>query len=139
VAVDLKGHVACATSTGGITGQRKGRVGDTPIPGAGGWADDATAAVSTTGHGEAIMRVSLSRHIVSLLKELPLQEATSAGLEYMRTRVEGFGGAIAVNSKGEVGVYFTTEQMPWASMASASELKYGVRPLEQVTVELQVQ
>ncbi|KAH8028556.1 hypothetical protein HPB51_017682 [Rhipicephalus microplus] len=60
VAVDTAGHVACATSTGGLTGQRCGRVGDSPIVGAGGFADDSVCAVSTTGHGEAIARSCLA-------------------------------------------------------------------------------
>lgn len=69
VAIDSAGHLACATSTGGITAKRAGRVGDTPVVGAGGFADDFVGAVSTTGHGETIMRVCLSRHITGLMQQ----------------------------------------------------------------------
>lgn len=69
VAIDSAGHLACATSTGGITAKRAGRVGDTPVIGAGGFADDFVGAVSTTGHGETIMRACLSRHITGLMQQ----------------------------------------------------------------------
>lgn len=69
VAIDSAGHLACATSTGGITAKRAGRVGDTPVVGAGGFADDFVGAVSTTGHGETIMRVCLSRHVTGLMQQ----------------------------------------------------------------------
>ncbi|XP_064485029.1 isoaspartyl peptidase/L-asparaginase-like isoform X2 [Ornithodoros turicata] len=117
VAVDSRGRVACATSTGGLTGQRKGRVGDTPIVGAGGIADDTLGAVSTTGHGEAIMRACLSKHILFLLQQgLSPQTAVDKSLEYMKHLTKGgCGGAILVTPKGEVAVGFNTVQMAWAS------------------------
>ncbi|CAN8009710.1 unnamed protein product, partial [Ixodes pacificus] len=68
VAVDSLGRVACATSTGGLTGKRPGRVGDSPLVGAGGIADDVLGAVSTTGHGEALMRSSLALRATQLLE-----------------------------------------------------------------------
>ncbi|XP_078469292.1 isoaspartyl peptidase/L-asparaginase-like isoform X5 [Lampetra planeri] len=64
VALDARGDVACATSTGGITNKMPGRVGDSPIVGCGGYADNAVGAVSTTGHGESIMKVTLARLIL---------------------------------------------------------------------------
>ncbi|CAN7983678.1 unnamed protein product, partial [Ixodes hexagonus] len=69
VAVDSRGRVACATSTGGLTGKRAGRVGDSPIVGSGGIADDALGAVSTTGHGEALMRSCLALRATQLLQQ----------------------------------------------------------------------
>ncbi|HYT39182.1 MAG TPA: isoaspartyl peptidase/L-asparaginase, partial [Acidimicrobiia bacterium] len=63
VARDAVGHLAAATSTGGRTGQRPGRVGDTPVPGAGTWADDATCAVSATGVGEAFLRAAFAHEV----------------------------------------------------------------------------
>lgn len=65
VAVDAQGHVASATSTGGITGKYNGRIGDTPLLGCGGYADDERGAVSTTGHGETIMRYNLAQRILA--------------------------------------------------------------------------
>lgn len=65
VAIDVCGHTASATSTGGITGKYAGRIGDTPLLGCGGYADDCVGAVSTTGHGETIMRYNLAQRILS--------------------------------------------------------------------------
>ncbi|KAJ1150553.1 hypothetical protein NDU88_003344 [Pleurodeles waltl] len=64
VAIDQEGNLACATSTGGITNKMVGRVGDSPIIGSGGYADNLAGAVSTTGHGESIMKVTLARRII---------------------------------------------------------------------------
>lgn len=61
--MDKNGNVACATSTGGITAKRPGRVGDSPIVGSGGYADNETAAVSCTGHGESIAKVCLAKTV----------------------------------------------------------------------------
>ncbi|XP_023233011.1 isoaspartyl peptidase/L-asparaginase-like isoform X2 [Centruroides sculpturatus] len=131
VAVDSLGRVACATSTGGLTGKLNGRVGDTPLIGSGGFADDFVGAVSTTGHGEAIMRVCLSRHITGLMQQgMNAQDAVIAGLEHMKNRVQGYGGAIAVSNFGDVGIYFTTTQMSWA-YRKGNILHYGILPGER--------
>ncbi|XP_057197907.1 isoaspartyl peptidase/L-asparaginase isoform X2 [Triplophysa rosa] len=74
VAVDKEGNTACATSTGGLINQMEGRVGDTPSVGCGGYADNLIGAVSTTGHGEAIMKVTLSRLILFHMEQGMLQE-----------------------------------------------------------------
>lgn len=131
VAVDARGCVACATSTGGLTGQRKGRVGDSPIVGAGGIADDALGAVSTTGHGEAIMRSCLSKHVLVLLQQgLAPQEAVDRALEYMQHVTQGgSGGAILVTPQGKVATGFTTAQMAWAYRTSHS-IHWGLWPQE---------
>merc|ERR1719500_1558442 len=65
VALDRGGNLACATSTGGITGKRPGRVGDSPLVGSGGYADDSAGAVSTTGHGESITKVVLAHTVIT--------------------------------------------------------------------------
>ncbi|XP_054929181.1 isoaspartyl peptidase/L-asparaginase isoform X2 [Dermacentor andersoni] len=80
VAVDVAGHVACATSTGGLTGQLCGRVGDSPLVGAGGFADDSVCAISTTGHGEAIARSCLAYDMATRLQAGKLTEAKMAAL-----------------------------------------------------------
>lgn len=69
VVVDKFGRVACATSTGGTTGKLPGRLGDTPIPGSGGYAKDSVGAVSATGRGESIMRICLSNYILNLMEQ----------------------------------------------------------------------
>ncbi|GIY39407.1 hypothetical protein CDAR_85281 [Caerostris darwini] len=138
VAIDSAGHVACATSTGGITAKRAGRVGDTPVVGAGGFADDFIGAVSTTGHGEAIMRVCLSRHITGLMQQgMSAHDAVVAGLEYMKNRVQGYGGAICVSNSGDIGVHFTTEHMAWG-YRKGNVIHFGFRPNEDISDVVQI-
>ncbi|XP_047206897.1 isoaspartyl peptidase/L-asparaginase isoform X3 [Girardinichthys multiradiatus] len=83
VAVDTDGNVACATSTGGLLNKMEGRVGDTPCIGSGGYADNMSGAVSTTGHGEAIMKVTLARHILFYMEQArsPLFSAQASHLK----------------------------------------------------------
>lgn len=126
--VDKCGHTACATSTGGITAKMPGRVGDTPCVGAGGYADDEVGAVSTTGHGEAIMKACLARHITSVMSTgRDVSKSIQDGLSYMESRIVGFGGAIAVSRKGEVAAHFSTPRMPWAYVREG-KLHYGMHP-----------
>ena len=73
VARDAAGRLAAATSTGGVAGQRLGRVGDSPLIGAGTWADDATVAVSCTGHGESIIRSALAHEVDALIRHRGLR------------------------------------------------------------------
>ncbi len=100
---DVRGDFAAATSTGGIVGKRSGRVGDTPIPGAGTWAD-RTCAVSATGDGEAILRVALARGIASRLAAgRMLDDAVGDALAELRDVTAASAGAIAVTSAGVIG------------------------------------
>ncbi|XP_076443178.1 isoaspartyl peptidase/L-asparaginase-like [Babylonia areolata] len=115
VAVDVTGNVAFATSTGGITAKRPGRVGDSPIVGAGGYADSQVGAVSSTGHGEAIIRTCLAHRIITLMETGQSPDAASrTALDHMTRRVQGSGGVVVVSAGGEVGVNFTTQRMAWA-------------------------
>jgi isoaspartyl peptidase/L-asparaginase-like protein (Ntn-hydrolase superfamily) len=111
VARDARGGVAAATSTGGSSGKHPGRVGDSPLLAAGTWADDATAAISCTGDGEAIIRVALAHEIDALMRHagLPLQEAADRALA--RLRHLGTAGVIAVGAGG-IATPFTTPAMP---------------------------
>lgn len=129
VAVDSLGRVACATSTGGLTGKRAGRVGDSPIVGAGGLADDALGAVSTTGHGEALMRSCLALRALHLLQQgLDPQAAVDGALKFMRERIQGScGGAILVTPAGVVATGCTTEMMPWV-YRNRDTLHWGTVP-----------
>jgi L-asparaginase / beta-aspartyl-peptidase len=113
VAVDAQGHVAAATSTGGITNKQPGRVGDAPLIGAGCYANDATCAVSTTGTGEMFMRM-LAAYDVSAQMEYrgaSLEEASRDVVMNKLPRIEGRGGLIAVDAKGNVTLPFNTEGM----------------------------
>lgn len=113
VALDLHGNIAAATSTGGIVNKKYGRVGDSPIIGAGTYADNDTLAVSCTGYGEQFIRTSIAKHISDLvyMKNLSLDEAMQEALEYLTQKVKGLGGMITINSKGEFQSGFTTEGM----------------------------
>ena len=95
------GNVACATSTGGITGKRPGRVGDSPLVGSGGYADNLAGAASTTGHGESITKVCLAKAVLQRMEdgEGP-SDACNKSLGYMFDRVGGSGGVIAIDKHG---------------------------------------
>ncbi|XP_063237320.1 isoaspartyl peptidase/L-asparaginase [Bacillus rossius redtenbacheri] len=132
VAVDERGHVAFATSTGGTSGKMVGRVGDSPLIGSGGYADDAVGAVSTTGHGESIMKFCLAHYILTLMKQgRSAQEATAAACEEMTRRLSNTGGAITVSSKGDVGIAFTSKRMGWAYQVG-DQVFAGVGPVDAV-------
>jgi beta-aspartyl-peptidase (threonine type) len=115
VAVDAAGHVAAATSTGGMVGKRPGRVGDSALIGAGTYADDAAGAASATGHGERIIQVSLAKGAIDLLRAgLPAQEAAERALAAL-SRVSGRAGLIVVGRAGDIGVVFNTTSMVWSA------------------------
>jgi beta-aspartyl-peptidase (threonine type) len=113
VALDSDGNLAAGTSTGGITGKRVGRIGDSPIIGAGTYADNRTCAVSATGDGEYFIRTSCARTIAALIeyKGLSLEEASRTVLFNQIKPLGGEGGVIVLNARGEVAFTFTTEGM----------------------------
>jgi beta-aspartyl-peptidase (threonine type) len=113
VAVDLYGHVAAATSTGGITNKQVGRVGDAPLIGAGCYADDATCAVSTTGSGEMFMRMVAAYDVAAQMayRGVSLEEAANDVVMNRLPRIDGRGGLIAVDAHGNVVLPFNTEGM----------------------------
>nr|XP_054758577.1 isoaspartyl peptidase/L-asparaginase-like [Lytechinus pictus] len=133
VAVDRLGNVACATSTGGISAKKVGRVGDSPIIGSGAYCDNAYGAVSTTGHGENIMKVTLARTIISYMEHLGLsaKEAADKAIAFMSKRVGGVGGAIVVSSTGQLARSFNSERMAWA-FASNNYVRYGIDPGDDI-------
>jgi L-asparaginase / beta-aspartyl-peptidase len=112
VARDAEGRLAAATSTGGVSGQRLGRVGDSPLVGAGTWADDDTVAVSCTGHGESIIRSALAHEVDALLRHggMELQDACGRAIEGLG-RWGQDGGLIAVSAHGEVAATFSSAAM----------------------------
>ncbi len=116
VALDLKGNIAAATSTGGVTGKHVGRVGDVPIVGSGGYADNMIGGVSSTGDGESIMKVNLARLVLTYVEAgNPIQAAADKALTYMSQRVSGSGGVVALDTHGNIGHSCTTKRMVWAS------------------------
>jgi beta-aspartyl-peptidase (threonine type) len=112
VARDARGHLAAATSTGGMIMKRPGRVGDTPLIGCGTYADDALAAVSCTGHGERIIQLTLARHAADLVgRGLSAEAAAREAVRLLGVRVRGEGGLIVVSPRGEVGFAHNTPVM----------------------------
>jgi len=132
VALDLAGNVASATSTGGITGKRGGRVGDSPLAGSGGYADSRLGAVSTTGHGESITKVCLAHRVVQAMQGNPANKAGREGLAYMQNRVGGSGGLVAVDVSGRWAAEFTTVRMPWSAITREGE-QHGFLPGENLS------
>jgi beta-aspartyl-peptidase (threonine type) len=122
VARDAAGHVAAATSTGGTMNKRPGRVGDSPLLGAGCFADDESGAVSTTGHGEGMMRLVVAKSIADAiaLGAVP-GEAVRAALARLDARVGAHGGAIAVARDGRFGLARTTATMSWGFAGNSGE------------------
>ena len=112
VALDSTGHVAAATSTGGMTGKRWGRIGDSPIIGAGTYADDRGCAVSGTGWGEYFIRVGVAHEICARMRlnGLSSQQAADAVLAEVKA-LGGDGGVIVVTPKGDMAYSFNTPGM----------------------------
>lgn len=117
VCLDRRGGLAAATSTGGISGQWPGRVGDSPLIGSGTWADDRVA-ISCTGDGEAFIRAGVGRMIACAVERgLSLVDATDLALAEV-SKLGGIGGLIALDAGGGYALPFTTEAMPRARWCS---------------------
>jgi beta-aspartyl-peptidase (threonine type) len=113
VAIDVRGLVVAGTSTGGYTGKRPGRVGDSALIGAGTYADSRLGGVSTTGHGEAFIRTVLARTALDVLKELDDPElAAEIALDVVREDGRGDGGLILMDWRGRLGWAHSTRFMP---------------------------
>ncbi|MGC1387637.1 MAG: isoaspartyl peptidase/L-asparaginase [Steroidobacteraceae bacterium] len=113
VALDEGGRLAAATSTGGMTGKRYHRIGDSPVIGAGTYADDRACAVSATGHGEVFIRAAVAHEIcarVRLARE-SLAQAVAAVVLHELPALRGEGGVIAIDPKGNVAMEFNSEGM----------------------------
>ncbi len=135
VALDKAGNLSAGTSTGGITAKRPGRVGDSPIIGAGTYADNRACAVSATGDGEYFLRTSCARTIAALVeyKGLSLEDASRTVLVDKIQPLGGNGGVIVLNAQGELAFTFTTEGMYRACINADGEkhvLIYGEQPAE---------
>ncbi len=127
VAVDVEGHLAAATSTGGTTGQLAGRVGDTPLIGAGTWADDRSCAVSATGDGEALILSVFAHEVDALVRlaGLSLGAACQRALQEVKARA-GTGGCIAVGPDGTVAMPFTSAGMFRGSIDATGDRRIGM-------------
>jgi beta-aspartyl-peptidase (threonine type) len=113
VALDMNGDLAAGTSTGGMTNKRYNRIGDVPIIGAGTYANNATCAVSATGHGEFFIRYTVAHDISALMeyKGLSLDEAARVVVHEKLVKAGGSGGIVSVDRKGNVSMPFNSEGM----------------------------
>jgi beta-aspartyl-peptidase (threonine type) len=126
VAVDVHGHVAAATSTGGLTGKRWGRIGDTPLIGAGTYADDRAGAVSATGAGEYFIRAAAAHEICARMRMLGEDARTAADTAIADVgALGGSGGVILVTPKGEAAWAFNTPGM-YRGIASAEGRRVAI-------------
>lgn len=118
VALDVQGNLAAATSTGGMTNKRPGRVGDSPLIGAGTYADNRTAAISCTGSGEMFIRANAAFDVCARMAYggLSLAQAAEAVVMQALPAIDGRGGLIAVDAQGHVCLPFNTEGMYRGSM-----------------------
>lgn len=125
VALDQNGNLAAATSTGGMTNKKFGRVGDTPMIGAGTYADNATCAVSCTGSGEFFIRANAAFHVHALMKyaKLNVRSAADFVIHNVLTDIQGDGGLIAVDHEGNVHMPFNTSGMYRAFMNNKGDKK----------------
>ena len=123
VACDALGNVAAATSTGGMTNKKFGRVGDSPLVGLGTYADNATCAVSCTGHGEFFMLGVTAYDVAARMKykNLSLSEAAHEAIEHL-TEIGGEGGLIAVDAQGNVALPFNSDGMYRGFVTSDGEM-----------------
>ena len=124
VAMDRKGNLAAATSTGGMLYKKEGRVGDSPIIGAGVYADNNICAVSATGHGEMFLRTVLAKHIADLIyfRKMDAESAARSGIAYLGRRVKGRGGVIVIDKKGRCAACFNTRTMVHGWIARNGEI-----------------
>jgi len=120
VALDLEGNICVGTSTGGTLHKYPGRVGDSPLIGAGSYADNELGGVSATGWGESIIRVVMAKTVIDLIETHSgdAQVAAKMGIEILKRKVGGFGGVIVMNALGEFGVSFNTPRMARAYINS---------------------
>lgn len=128
VAIDSDGNLAAATSTGGMTNKKYGRVGDSPVIGAGTYANNKTCAVSCTGHGELFLRSVVAYDISCLIeyRGLSLKEACCLVVYDKLVKIKGEGGLIAIDNQGNIELPFNSDGMYRASINKAGELFAGI-------------
>lgn len=114
VALDDRGNLAAATSTGGTPRKLPGRIGDSPVIGAGAYADNQLGAISATGFGEAIMKILLAKLVCDNFKDLPAMAAARFGITQLQKRVSGLGGVIGINRSGTYAYCHNTPFMAYA-------------------------
>jgi len=117
VVLDMDGHMAAATSTGGLPGKHPGRIGDSPIPGCGLYADDLLGGVAFSGDGESIIRTTLAAHVMRVLESGSANDAAAGSIERLG-RVGGEAGAIVIDRSGQFGVAHNSDHFAIAAWSS---------------------
>jgi len=128
VAIDKKGNIAAGTSTGGMQAKMPGRVGDSPIIGAGTYASNQSCAVSATGAGEYFIRLGVAREICNLVrfKGMPLQEAADLVIHKELEELHGDGGVIALTPDGQLALSFNTPGMFRAKLVEGGKMQVAI-------------
>ena len=126
VARDSQGILCAGTSTGGTLNKYTGRVGDSPLIGCGTYADNETGGVSTTGWGEAMIKIVMAKTVIDLMEmhNGKPQAAIEKALDMLQRKVDGFGGVIALDKNGEIGVAYNTPRMARAYISDAMTEPY---------------
>ncbi len=128
VALDKNGNIAAGTSTGGMTNKRWNRIGDSPIIGAGTYANNLTCGVSSTGWGEYFIRGMVAYDISAMMEyaDKSLKDAAETVIQDKLTKLGGTGGIVAMDKNGNVAMEFNTEGMYRAHMTAEGELTLGI-------------
>ena len=122
VALDQDGNIAGATSTGGTLNKTPGRVGDSSLIGCGCYADNESAAISTTGWGEPMMKLVIAKWTADqVLAGADPQQAATDAILYLKRRLNGHGGMIVLDAKGRYGISHSTPRMAWAIKTTGEE------------------
>src|SRR5437016_11599452 len=126
VALDASGNIAAATSTGGTLNKAPGRLGDSSLIGCGCYADNKSAAVSTTGWGEPIMKLVLAKWAADRVASGNLPQWIAAeAMNYLKDRVNGHGGIILLDTQGRFGLAHNTPRMAWA-LKTSEKVEFGI-------------
>jgi beta-aspartyl-peptidase (threonine type) len=128
VALDKQGNIAAATSTGGMTNKKYGRIGDSPIIGAGTYANNRTCGISCTGHGELFIRAVAAYDVSALMqyKDLSLHEAMNEVVNHKLVEIKGEGGMIGIDGAGNVSMVFNSAGMYRALKTSKGDFRIGI-------------
>ncbi len=126
-ALDDAGNVAAAISTGGTSFKYPGRVGDSPLVGSGGYADNRYGAVTATGLGEYLMRFAISARVMFCLERgMTAEEAAGSAVREMESEICGLGGVIVMRRDGDMGMAYNTPRMAYAKVDTDGKLECGV-------------
>ena len=125
---DRSGNIAAGTTTGGLTAKRFGRIGDSPLIGAGTYASNDSCGVSATGTGEYFIRLTMARSICALVqyKHVPLQDAVNEMIDHQLTALKGDGGVIALTPDGQIAWGFNTPGMFRARLVEGGQVQMGI-------------